>query len=134
MGGQTELAELFFSAQGRLSRTPFVVASLVLILAGLIEHALPSVLHWITGWVVYPALFFCGACLLSKRLHDRGRTGWFAALILFALAVVWPLPRGFLGFPFSLVVLWAVIELGLMAGEQGANRYGPNPLRQPAVA
>ena len=131
---QTELGELLFSAQGRLSRTPFLVASAILLAISLVERALPSVLHWITGFVVYPALVFCGACVLSKRLHDRGRSGWFAALILFALVVVWPLPRGFLGFPFSLVIVWAVIELGLMGGEQGANRYGPNPLRGAALA
>ena len=130
---QTELGELLFSAQGRLSRTPFLAAAAILLVIALLERALPSVLHWITGWVVYPALFFCGACVLSKRLHDRGRSGWFAALILFALVIVWPIPRTFLDFPFSLVVLWAVVELGVMGGEQGANRYGPNPLR-PAFA
>ncbi len=79
--------------------------------------------------MVYPALFFVGACVLSKRLHDRGRSGWFAALVLFALVVVWPIPSTFLDFPFSLIVLWAVVELGVMGSEQGANRYGPNPLR-----
>ena len=45
-------------------------------------------LQWLTGWFVYPALIFCGACVLSKRLHDRGRSGWWAALILFAVAIV----------------------------------------------
>jgi uncharacterized membrane protein YhaH (DUF805 family) len=119
---QTELGELLFSAQGRLSRTPFLVAAAILLIMALLERALPSVLHWITGWLVYPAV-------LSKRLHDRGRSGWFAALILFALVVVWPIPRTFLDFPFSLIVLWAVVELGVMGGEQGANRYGPNPMK-----
>jgi uncharacterized membrane protein YhaH (DUF805 family) len=30
------------------------------------------------------------APVLSKRPHDRGRSGWRAVLILFPVAVVWP--------------------------------------------
>jgi uncharacterized membrane protein YhaH (DUF805 family) len=32
-----------------------------------------------------------------------------------------------------LVLIWAAIELGVMDSEQGANRYGPNPLRPASV-
>jgi uncharacterized membrane protein YhaH (DUF805 family) len=87
------------------------------------------ILHWLTGWLVYPALMFFGACVLSKRLHDRGHSGWWAALILFALAAVWSGPKDFFDFIFTLVLVWAVVELGVMAGELGTNRFGPNPLR-----
>ena len=89
--------------------------------------------NWLTGWFVYPGLLFCGACVLSKRLHDRGRSGWWAAVILIALAAVWPYPIGFFDFLFALVVIWAVVELGVMGGEQGANRFGPNPNRTTAA-
>jgi uncharacterized membrane protein YhaH (DUF805 family) len=65
--------------------------------------------------------------VLSKRLHDRGRSGWWAMLILMAMIAVWPIPKSFTDFAFSLVIVWAVVELGVMGGEQGANRYGPNP-------
>jgi uncharacterized membrane protein YhaH (DUF805 family) len=78
-------------------------------------------------------VLYGGVCVVSKRLHDRGRSGWWAALILFAVAVVWPHPAGFLDFLLMLVLIWAAIELGVMDSEQGANRYGPNPLR-PASA
>ena len=50
-------------------------------------------------------------------------------LILIAVVAVWPQPEHFLDFLFSLVILWSVVELGVMGGEQGANRYGPNPLK-----
>ncbi|HQR90868.1 MAG TPA: DUF805 domain-containing protein, partial [Caulobacter sp.] len=83
--------------------------------------------------LVYPALLFSGACILSKRLHDRGRSGWFAALILVAIVAVWPQPEHFLDFVFSIVILWAVVELGVMGSEQGANRYGPNPLKSISI-
>ncbi len=122
-------AELFFSGQGRAPRLPSLIAAAVLLtLAALYEALVGATLHWITGWGVYPALFYAGACVLSKRLHDRGRSGWWAALILASVVAVWPHPAGFLDFVFFLVLVWAFVELALMPGEQGANRYGLNPV------
>lgn len=132
MNGQTDWGALFFNAQGRVARTPFLMAAAVLLgLAALYESVIgvTVTLHWVTGWFVYPALFYCGACVLSKRLHDRGRSGWWAALILFGTVAIWPQPVGFFDFLFGLVLVWAAVELGVMAGEAGTNRYGPNPLR-----
>lgn len=130
MSERSEWAELFLSSNGRLARTPFLVAAAVLLGVAVLYEAIAGyTLHWLTGWVVYPALLFSGACVLSKRLHDRGRSGWWALLILVAFIAVWPQPEHFLDFMFCLVIAWAVVELGVMGGEQGANRYGPNPLR-----
>lgn len=130
MSDRSEWAELFLSSNGRLSRTPFLIAAGVLVGVAVLYEAIAGyTLHWLTGWLVYPALLFSGACVLSKRLHDRGRSGWWALLILVAVVAVWPQPEHFLDFLFSLVLLWAVIELGVMGGEQGANRYGANPLK-----
>ena len=39
---------------------------------------------WLTGWFVYPPVLFVAACVTSKRLHDRGRSGWWAGLVLLA--------------------------------------------------
>lgn len=120
--------ELFLSAQGRAPRLPSLIAAAVLLgLAALYQALVGATLHWITGWMVYPALFYPGACVLSKRLHDRGRSGWWAALILVSVVAVWPHPAGFLDFLFFLVLVWAFVELAAMPGEQGANRYGVNP-------
>jgi uncharacterized membrane protein YhaH (DUF805 family) len=134
MNGQMSWSALFFSGEGRTPRAPFLVAATALIGATAVyEAVVGSTLHWLTGWFVYPALIYCGACVLSKRLHDRGRSGWWAALILFGLVAVWPRPYGFFDFLFAIALVWAVVELGLMSGEQGANRFGPNPLRFAAV-
>jgi len=134
MNGQLDWSELFFSARGRTARTPFLVAAFLLVgAAAVYEAVVGSTLHWLTGWFVYPGLIYCGACVLSKRLHDRGRSGWWAALILFALLAVWPRPIGFFDFLFAIALIWAVVELGLMGGEQGANRFGPNPMRPVAA-
>lgn len=130
MSGQIDWVELFFSSTGRVARGPFIIAAAVLVaIAGLYEATVGPTLHWLTGWFVYPALLFSGCCVLSKRLHDRGRSGWIAAIIVLALIVAWPIPAGFLDFVACLVIIWAIVELGAMPGEQGANRFGPNPLR-----
>jgi uncharacterized membrane protein YhaH (DUF805 family) len=130
MNGQVDWSELFFSASGRAARSPSLVAAAILLAAAVFYEAVaPTTLHWLTGWFVYPGLFYCAACVLSKRLHDRGRSGWWAALILFAILAVWPQPAGFFDFLFVIVLIWAGVELGAMQGEAGTNRYGPNPLR-----
>ena len=134
MNGQIDWGELFFSAGGRAARGPSWLAAVLLLAIAAIYEVIPSILHWITGWFVYPALFYCGACVLSKRLHDRGKSGWWAALILFATVAIWPHPDSFFDFPFTLVSLWALVELGVMQGESGANRFGANPVRPPALA
>ena len=129
MEGRIGWTDLFLSASGRVGRTPFLIACAFLISGAAIYEAWASnIWHWLTGWFIYPALLYSGACVLSKRLHDRGRSGWWAALVLFALVAVWPTPHGFGAFIFSLILLWAVIELGVMQSEAGANRFGPSPL------
>lgn len=130
MTGQIDWVELFFSSTGRVARMPFLIAAAVLFaLLTLYQAVAGPTLTWLTGWFVYPVLLFCGSCVLSKRLHDRGRSGWWALVILMAVIAVWPAPGGFFDFLFALVVIWAAVELGALPGEQGANRYGPNPIK-----
>lgn len=130
MNGQLNWAELFFSSTGRLARTPFVVAGAALFaIAYLFLVVTPGAVLSLIGWIVYPALLIMGCCLLAKRLHDRGRSGWWAAIVIIALIAVWPLPETFFDFIFAAIVVWAVVELGIMPGEAGANRFGPSPLK-----
>jgi len=130
MGGQIDWVELFFSSTGRVARTPFLIAAAALVtIAVIYEASMGPALHWLTGWFVYPGLLFSAACVLSKRLHDRGRSGWLAAVVILALIAVWSQPFNFIDFVFAIVILWASVELGAMPGEQGANRYGPNPVK-----
>ncbi|HTN40589.1 MAG TPA: DUF805 domain-containing protein [Asticcacaulis sp.] len=56
-------------------------------------------------------LTWIGVCLVSKRWHDRNKSGWMY-LILFI-----PIIGG----------LWTFIECGFMDGTQGPNKYGPSP-------
>jgi uncharacterized membrane protein YhaH (DUF805 family) len=133
MNERAEWWDLFLSGSGRTARGPFLIASAFLLGFAILYEATGMTIHLLTGWLVYPPLLFFATCVLSKRLHDRGRSGWWAALILLSLIAVWPTPKHFLDFLFAGIVVWTIVELGVMPGEQGTNRYGPNPLK-PALA
>ena len=130
MNPKTDWAELFLSATGRVRQVPFAIAAvLVLFAVALYQSAFKGPVEWVTGLVVYPAAFYIGACILSKRLHDRGRSGWWAAVILLAVVMVWPRPEGFFDFIAVMVLIWATIDLCVMPGERGDNRYGKTLFR-----
>jgi uncharacterized membrane protein YhaH (DUF805 family) len=134
MNGRLDWTELLFSSAGRMSRAPFILAAVTLVfVAGLYEALVAPPARWVIGILVYPFLIFCGVSITAKRLHDRGRSGWWAAVVVAALMGVWSLQQSFLDFLLALVLIWSAVELCAMPGEQGANRYGPNPLR-PATA
>ena len=129
---QIDWGPLFFSTQGRTGVFSFLIAASILFVAvAFYLSTVNGVLHISTGIVVYPAIFYCASRVLSKRLHDRGRSGWWSAVILLAMVMVWPKPSDSLDLLALLVLGWALIDLGFMPGERGVNRYGSNPLYGP---
>ena len=70
---------VFFSANGRMGQKDFWVAALILILAWLVSH----VLH-LLALIAYLVIAYCWICIISKRLHDAGRSGWLN-LVPFAM-------------------------------------------------
>ena len=83
--------------------------------------------------VIYIPMVISGFMVGIKRLHDRDKSGWW-------LLVFYVLP-GLLntigetlaaGWIFALasfaVSIWALIELGILRGTAGPNRFGPDPL------
>jgi uncharacterized membrane protein YhaH (DUF805 family) len=116
-----DFAELFCSSSGRLSRLPFLAGEgVVLALLWLYDRWVVAWPRRLTGWAVLFALLCCGACLLSRRLHDLGRAGWwgfgYVALFLWS----WPHPGG--GVAFLLAAL--SLELILRPGQPAPNRFG----------
>ena len=125
---RTNLARLLFSSDGRLPRSPFLIAGGLLLAFEIgFQAVVPAFIRVFVGWAVYAVVLFCAACLLSKRLHDRGRRGWWSLLILWAAIVVWPEPDGFIDALWCAPLLLAAVELGLLPGQRGANRFGPPP-------
>ncbi len=143
-------ASLFMSFEGRISRKPFWIGILALLVVGLII-LLASL--FVAGerdyavirfnvLVIEVALLYPLIALGVKRLHDRGRRG-YAVLVFIA---PWLLHQGtnllgITGDPtainaidiaFYLINLvlfaWFVVDLGILRGTQGPNDYGPDPL------
>src|SRR5437868_12217196 len=108
------LAALFFSTRGRLRRSTSWLASLAL---GAVFVFLFIALAATTGrpstLVLYPPFFWALFCLASKRLHDRDKSA--LSLLLLVIPLLGP--------------LWLALELGLLAGTRGENRYGLDPRR-----
>jgi uncharacterized membrane protein YhaH (DUF805 family) len=68
-----------------------------------------------------------------RRLHDRGKTGYWL-LLYHVLPSMMSKNAGLdtVGLIFWLVTLgiliWAIIDLRVLRGEAGSNAFGPNPL------
>ncbi|WEK58656.1 MAG: DUF805 domain-containing protein [Candidatus Brevundimonas phytovorans] len=121
-------SDLFLTSSGRIGRIAFLVgAGAVLLLWAAFDLWAPLKAHDIVGWLVAAALLYCGACLLSQRLHDRGRSGWWSGLILLAFAMAWPRPAA----PFDWIALGLLmmvcVDLVLLPGQKTFNRYGAPP-------
>lgn len=55
-------------------------------------------------------VFLPGLAVLVRRLHDVGKSGWFAFIVFIPLAGV----------------IWLIVVLAT-DGDQGTNAYGPDP-------
>jgi uncharacterized membrane protein YhaH (DUF805 family) len=125
----------FLSSVGRASRLPFLAAlAVVAAVLWVYETHVSRLAHLVVGWAFWPVWLFCATSVLAKRLHDRGRTGWWSGIILLAVLTLLRRPPVYLQVPCWLVMAWTAFDLGLMPGDPDANSYGPNPLRARAEA
>ncbi len=113
--------DLYFSSRGRIDRQRYWLVSLPLIGAQIVADMLigsagePGLL--VLGTLLSLATVIPSAVITIKRLHDRGRSGWFLSIA--AIPV--------------LGVIWLAIEAGLLPGARGPNRFGPDPLANPGA-
>ncbi len=70
-----------------------------------------------------------------RRMHDRGKTGFW--LLLYYAVPLWLTKNAGLDTPGLVVwlasagiLIWAIIDLGVLRGEVGTNAFGPNPLAE----
>lgn len=148
-----DIQKILFSFQGRIGRSTYWLSILALIVgvqvlttailvfegfdgedAEALKAVLASQLIWLAS--LWPIL-----AIGSKRLHDRDKRGWWLLLLWFL-----PLALFFAGFftgwsgnshagsilmlaslPFA---LWGLVELGILPGTKGPNRFGIDPALQ----
>lgn len=125
-----------FNISGRVRRREFFLFSLVMAalfanwLAGVRDAARHAGVYsntatdgYLLNLLAYSATHYAYLALLclitytvvAKRLHDRGRSGWWQLAALVPVAG-WA---------------WLLLELYILPGSPGDNRYGPHPTFNP---
>ncbi len=111
------LLKFFFSSDGRISRSQYwfgTVAALLVALAGYNVLEIAYLLYYLGAFVMLLAITAL-SFLWVKRLHDLGRSGWWALLLL----------------PFPYLNLAAgLFWLGFIPGVAKENEYGVDPQSQ----
>jgi uncharacterized membrane protein YhaH (DUF805 family) len=140
---------LFTSFEGRINRKPYWLGVIILVAISLVVTLLLALVVGMQGrsfmiltFVIQLVFLYPSAALMVKRLQDRNRPAWFAALILVPLILQGitnilgitgnPMNQGMLDYLFMawifIVGIWFFIELGCLRGTVGDNQYGPDPL------
>lgn len=114
---------LLTSFDGRINRAKFWAGIGVLIAVGIVATIIDALLGTkistggggeigIVGILASLASIYFALALYAKRWHDRDKSGWWTLIALV------PIIGG----------IWLLVELGILEGTKGANRFGPDPL------
>jgi uncharacterized membrane protein YhaH (DUF805 family) len=143
--------KLMFSFEGRTQRSHFWIGWLILLGAGVVAGWLP-----IIGFLISIALIWPNLAIAVKRLHDMGHSGWLvlvpwvATLVLMVVAfsmmgmqaimnsaalenedpaaILALIGPAFGAFGLLFVInIGFLLWIGLVEGQRGDNRFGPNP-------
>jgi uncharacterized membrane protein YhaH (DUF805 family) len=131
------LQQWCFSFRGRVVRRDFWIWNLawLVLMSGNFWLASQQIIEIKTAAFVLVVLLWPTAAIWTKRLHDRNKSAWWCALVIvgWMLAVGnWQILGGqwqwILGrFIPSLVVIFMLVECGLLAGNSEDNRFGTVP-------
>lgn len=141
----------FFSFSGRIGRLDFwiffaVFTAGLMALVMFAKAAPGNALTYLLGSAILVTLGVAFFATGVRRLHDRAYSGWMI-IIFYAI----PLYMGsenrgdthligfridigsfeegwFLRLVASVIVIWAIVELFILRGTVGPNKYGPDPL------
>lgn len=66
---------LFLDSKGRIGQKDFWIGFAILFIAGLVLGMIP-----VLGGLIGLVMIYPNVCLVAKRLHDFGKSGWLAAV------------------------------------------------------
>ena len=98
---------LFFDFEGRIDRRQWWTGAILLFVVSIVAGLLFGKGGLIPA-IINVLIVIAGLSLHVKRFHDRGKSGWW--VLVFFIPVI--------GF------VWMIVEMGLLSGDPGPNRYG----------
>lgn len=128
------LQQWMFSIKGRIGRRDFWIWMTIWVLAMSVLFTLAgtNLLNVQTAAFILVCLLWPTAAVTIKRLHDRGKSGIWALLMILAwmlqagnwsvLPGVWQWVVG--RFVPTLIIVMMFIDLGAFVGTQGENKFG----------
>jgi uncharacterized membrane protein YhaH (DUF805 family) len=141
-----DLGALLFSLQGRINRAKYWIGLIVVTLANVLSIMAVVAIFGVSSTsvvltvLIALAMLYPTYALMAKRFQDRDKPGWTALLALgpvYAVNLIQTvglveIGQGMASKLCDLIVvgiaLWLLIELGILKGTQGPNRFGPDPL------
>ncbi|AZI89521.1 DUF805 domain-containing protein [Kosakonia sp. CCTCC M2018092] len=132
------IQQWLFSFKGRIGRRDFWIWMVLWVVSMTLLFVLANngMLDFQTAAFILVCLIWPTACVMVKRLHDRGRHGGWALLMVLAWMLLsgnWAILDGTLAWavgrliPVAIIVVM-MIDLGAMLGTQGKNRFGNETL------
>ncbi|WP_312605133.1 DUF805 domain-containing protein [Kosakonia cowanii] len=132
------IQQWLFSFKGRIGRRDFWIWMVLWVVSMTLLFVLANngMLDFQTAAFILVCLIWPTACVMVKRLHDRGRHGGWALLMVLAWMLLsgnWAMLDGTLAWavgrliPVAIIVVM-MIDLGAMLGTQGKNRFGNETL------
>ncbi len=106
-----DFAYLFTSAEGRINRQRWWIGIGILFLVSIVSTLLFGT-EGLVSLIITILTMIAGIMLHIKRCHDRDKSGWWCLLLIIPIV----------GF------VWALVDLGILEGTRGENRFGPDPL------
>ncbi len=103
---------LFTSPEGRIARKQWWIGVGILFAVSLVS-AIVFGSDGVLSAVVSILMLVAGIMLHIKRCHDRDKSGWWCLLLFIPVVGL----------------IWAIVDLGILQGTEGPNRYGPDPVR-----
>lgn len=128
------LQQWLFSINGRIGRRDFWIWIGIWVLTMVILFSLAGggMLNLQTAAFMLVCLLWPTAAVTVKRLHDRGKSGLWALLMIVAwmlLAGNWMMLTGIWQWAVgrfipTLIMVMMLIDLGAFVGTQGENKFG----------
>jgi len=132
------IQQWLFSIKGRIGRRDFWLWMVIWVMAmAALFYAVDfNLLGSQTAAFMLVCLLWPTACVIVKRLHDRGKSGPWALLFVLAwmlLAGNWDMLNGTLQWAVgrfipTLIMVAMIIDLGAFVGTQGENKFGKDTL------